>query len=178
MKKKIIYILVFLVCVSLVSASVFNLKLKRKKGEELVTCSDFLCDTDWTQNNMTIFPMFSLAQYSGGGGAGLISQPIDFKQGTTYNVTVEMQQDLSDEYADCYIELNGVTSSLITTPIYWSELLTATDNTDILYLHCFREGFGGTNFDSISVKEIKKKFNWKLKTKNTDGIFRWKLKRS
>ena len=98
--KKIIYILVFLVCVSLVSGYL---------GTELVTCGNFDCGTDintfWSdlgtascQNNWINITglgdgdVINLGCGSSGEFIANTSQDISFKAGRSYNVTLDVHQ--------------------------------------------------------------------------------------
>lgn len=191
MKKKIIYILVFLVLVSLVSAVSFNLKLKRN-SKELVTCGDFSCDTDWVgfqdNFNWTYDDEFDRARHitdNPDEPANNLSQTLSIKQNTRYNVIMNTSfVPGRGGLVNFSVYLGGVRGFFNSTDVSINKEIfsfeVTTINTDDLIFEAYTLNAigGGSSIWSISVKEIKKKFKWKLKTKNNDGIFRWKLKRS
>ena len=189
------YILVFLICISLVSASVFNLKLK-KNSKELVTCGNFDCATpsdfwsnlgnDFCQDKWFIIAVPVLRMGSSASCGFVtntnISQDIKFKAGKNYNVTLDIAgigakgENMTIYISDNFtifkdpIGVGNTIKSFIAKPTIDGNLTINGQMPEVTRTI--------NRLNSISVKEVKDKvFRWKPKRKNTDKVFRWKLKR-
>ena len=190
--KKIMYILVFLICVSLVSASVFNLKLK-KHSKELVTCGDFTCNDTWVgfttigDRNWTFDSSLDRAVHqilTEDEPANNLSQTINIKPNTRYNVTMNISLTGGrGGLTNLSVYLGGVkgffnSTTVAVSGIFSFNITTKTTDDLVFEAYTFLSPGGSTVINSISVKEVKDKvFRWKPKRKNTDKVFRWKLKR-
>lgn len=160
MKNKLIYILLsaLLLMVSMVSAYL---------GEELVTCGDFTCDTDWvgftpieeynwTHDDLNDFANFNVAVPPLAAKKNL-SQAITIQSNRIYNITIVV--DSADEESGLSLYLGGVkklvfSSVFIDIETFSFNITTLTN--DGLFLEGSvvgdrREYF---NLNSISVKEV------------------------
>ena len=135
-------------------------------GEELVTCGDFTCDTDWVgfkSFNWTYDDTFNRARYLANpdGSTDNLSQAISIQSNRLYNVTLNASLGSSrDSLTTLIIYLGGtrkvVENTTVTTDDTVYSFNITSFNTDGLFLEGFAENGITTpiNLWSISVKEV------------------------
>ncbi len=160
--KKIIYLIVFLVLISLVSAS--------ELGEELVTCGDFSCSDEWVdlptcflQNEWCWVSFGGYTQHRASGSElrTNFSQSISVQENKIYNITIIIDLSTIKVFLgsnELNIYLGDTKENIFTdfSPIvdtYFSFLISPTTSNGL-----FVEGIGNdggiVGIESISVKEI------------------------